>query len=353
MAKKINFEQLLEYVVNGETAKADELFHQLVVLKSREIYENIIESELEDVDIDEASEEDDEEEMDEATESDDEEMDESTDDEEMDESTEEEEMDENFGMEAFGGDETDDLAHDVGDEGDSDDDGMDMDDGDDDFGGDEEGSEGDRISDLEDQLADLRAAFDQLMGDEANEPEHHDGVDDPDFGGMDSDDDMGDDEDEGMMPGAFEEEIESIDLSPAEQMREYVEKIGSWEKEPTSKEGDEVAKGGKYTTNTKSVVAGKNDMGGTAKNIVNGGTQSSPVEQNKGNLKGNGVMNGKPKDMNTGNVNKVGGTNVKQFYKANTKGHGAEKKGEAEGKLWGNGGSAGSINTKSPLNKGK
>lgn len=353
MAKKINFEQLLEYVVNGETAKADELFHQLVVLKSREIYENIIESELEDVDIDEASEEDDEEEMDEATESDDEEMDESTDDEEMDESTEEEEMDENFGMEAFGGDETDDLAHDVGDEGDSDDDGMDMDDGDDDFGGDEEGSEGDRISDLEDQLADLRAAFDQLMGDEANEPEHHDGVDDPDFSGMDGDDDMGGDEDEGMMPGAFEEEIESIDLSPAAQMREYVEKIGSWEKAGIGGEGSEVAKGGKYTTNTKSVVAGKNDMGGTAKNIVNGGTQSSPVEANKGNLKGNGVMNGKPKDMNTGNVNVVGGTNTKQFYKANTKGHGAEKKGEAEGKLWGNGGSAGSINTKSPLNKGK
>jgi hypothetical protein len=352
MAKKINFEQLLEYVVNGETAKADELFHQLVVLKSREIYENIIESELEDVDIDEASEEDDEEEMDEATESDDEEMDESTEDEDMDESTEEEEMDENFGMEAFGGDETDDLANDIGDEGDSDDDGMDMD-SDDDMGG-EEGSEGDRISDLEDQLADLRAAFDQLMGDEANEPEHHDGMDDPDFGGMDDGgSDMDDDEDEGMMPGAFEEEIESIDLSPAEQMREYVEKIGSWEKEPTSKEGDEVAKGGKYTTNTKSVVAGKNDMGGSAKNIVNGGTQSSPVEQNKGNLKGNGVLNGKPKDMNTGNVNKVGGTNVKQFYKANTKGHGAEKKGEAEGKLWGNGGSAGSINTKSPLNKGK
>ena len=351
MAKKINFEQLLEYVVNGETAKADELFHQLVVLKSREIYENIIESELEDVDIDEASEEDDEEEMDEATESDEEEMDESMDDEEMDESSEEEEMDENFGMEAFGGDETDDLAHDVGDEGDSDDDGMDMDDGDDDFGSDEEGSEGDRISDLEDQLADLRAAFDQLMGDEANEPEHHDGVDDPDFGGMDGEED--DEEDEGMMPGAFEEEIESIDLSPSEQMREYVEKIGAWEKQATSKEGDEVAKGGKYTTNTKSVVAGKNDMGGTAKNIVNGGTQSSPVEANKGNLKGNGVMNGKPKDMNTGNVNVVGGTNTKQFYKANTKGHGAEKKGEAEGKLWGNGGSAGSINTKSPLNKGK
>jgi hypothetical protein len=337
MANKINFEQLLEYVVNGETAKADELFHQLVVLKSREIYENIIESDLEDVDIDEASEEDDEEEMDEATESDEEEMDEATEE-------EDEEMDENFGMEAMGGDETDDLMHDVGDEGESDDDGMDMDDSEDDMDHDEEGEE-DRISDLEDQLADLRAAFDSLMADEKHEPEHNDGIDDPDFSGMD-DSEEDDEEDEGMMPGAFEEEVEAIDLSPAEQMREYVEKISSWEKEPTGKEGDEVAKGGRYTTNTKSIVASKNDMGGTAKNIAQGG-KGTEVFANQGQLKGDGVLNGKPKDMNTGNVNKVGGTNTKQFYKANTKGHGAEKKGEGEGKYWGTGGAASGTNTKS------
>jgi len=34
--------------------------------------------------------------------------------------------------------------------------------------------------------------------------------------------------------------------------------------------------------------------------------------------------------MNTGNVNKPGGTNVKQIYKNNSKGHGAEKKGSGE-----------------------
>jgi len=353
MAKKINFEQLLEYVVNGESAKAEELFHQLVVQKSREIYEGLIEDEMKDVDLDEESDEDDEE-MDEATDSDDEEMEEGI------EVTFAETDDED---DSFGGDPTDDLATDVGDDGESDDDGMDMDNGDMDgidMGG-EGGTDHDVLMDLKSDLADLMAKFDSLMGDEMNEPEHNDGVDDPDFSSMDDndgDDDMADDEeddeeDEGMTSGAFQEEIEEIDLSPAEQMREYVEKIGSWEKTGTTAEGEEVGKGGRYTTNTKSVVAGKNDMGGTAKNIAQGGTQSSPVEANKGNLKGNAVLNGKPKDMNTGNVNKVGGTNVKQFYKANTKGHGAEKKGEAEGKLWGNGGSAGSINTKSPLNKGK
>jgi len=350
MANKINFEQLLEYVVNGETAKADELFHQLVVQKSREIYEGLIEDEMKDVDLEEESEEDDEE-MDEATESDEEEMEEGL------EVTFAETDDETDPM---GGDPTDDLIGDVGSDGESDDDGMDM--GMDDMGGAEGGTDHDVLMDLKSDLADLMAKFDSLMGDEMNEPEHNDGVDDPDFSGMDDndgDDDMAGDEeddeeeDETSESSVFEEEIEEIDLSPAEQMREYVEKIGSWEKTGTTSEGEEVGKGGRYTTNTKSIVASKNDMGGTAKNIAQGGTQQSPVEANKGNLKGNGVMNGKPKDMNTGNVNKVGGTNVKQFYKANTKGHGAEKKGEAEGKLWGNGGSAGSINTKSPLNKGK
>jgi hypothetical protein len=352
MAKKINFEQLLEYVVNGETAKADELFHQLVVQKSREIYEGLIEDEMKDVDIDEESEEDE----------DDEKVDEATDeDEEMDEGLEVTFAETDDDMDPMGGDPTDDLANDVGDDGESDDDGMDM--GMDDMGGAEGGTDHDVLMDLKSDLADLMAKFDSLMGDEMNEPEHNDGVDDPDFSDMDDndgDDDMAgdeeeedDEEDESTSQGMFEEEIEEIDLSPAAQMREYVEKIGSWEKTGTTSEGDEVGKGGRYTTNTKSVVAGKNDMGGTAKNIAQGGTQQSPVEANKGNLKGNGVMNGKPKDMNTGNVNKVGGTNVKQFYKANTRGHGAEKKGEAEGKLWGNGGSAGSINTKSPLNKGK
>ena len=84
MAAK-NFESLLEYIVNGEQAKAEELFHQLVVAKSREIYENLLDEEMEDEDMDEASEEEDED-MDEASEED-EDMDESAeaDDDEMDE----------------------------------------------------------------------------------------------------------------------------------------------------------------------------------------------------------------------------------------------------------------------------
>ena len=53
--KKI--EQMLEHLVNDDVTKAEELFHEYVVAKSREIYESLIDSEIE-----EAAEEDEEEE---------------------------------------------------------------------------------------------------------------------------------------------------------------------------------------------------------------------------------------------------------------------------------------------------
>ena len=48
------FEQLIEYVINDEEAKAKELFHDIVVEKSREIYENLM-NEEEDEELDEES----------------------------------------------------------------------------------------------------------------------------------------------------------------------------------------------------------------------------------------------------------------------------------------------------------
>jgi hypothetical protein len=44
------FEQLIEYVINDEEAKAKELFHDIVVEKSREIYENLMDEEVEELD---------------------------------------------------------------------------------------------------------------------------------------------------------------------------------------------------------------------------------------------------------------------------------------------------------------
>jgi hypothetical protein len=49
------FEQLIEYVINDEEAKARELFHDIVVEKSRQIYENIMAEEA-DEELEEADE---------------------------------------------------------------------------------------------------------------------------------------------------------------------------------------------------------------------------------------------------------------------------------------------------------
>jgi len=50
------FEQLIEYVINDEEQKARELFHDIVVEKSRQIYENLMAEEAEE-ELDEAAEE--------------------------------------------------------------------------------------------------------------------------------------------------------------------------------------------------------------------------------------------------------------------------------------------------------
>ena len=96
--------------------------------------------------------------------------------------------------------------------------------------------------------------------------------------------------------------------SAGEQMREYVEKV-------TATMGDNGA-------NAKSVVAGKNDMGGTASNLVKGG--EADTKGTTGGLAANTT-----KDMSTGNVNVPGGKAAKSMSK-NPKGHGAEKKGAGE-----------------------
>ena len=303
----VNFEKLLEYIVNGEQERAEELFHSLVVEKSREIYEGLFEEEMKDVDIDEAKEEEEEEEeMEEAKHDDDEEA-----------------VEEAFiafseepGMGAVGGDPTDDMMSDI----ESDDDaGMDMDDigsDEDDMGG--EGDIEDRVMDLEDALDDLKAEFDALMADEENEPEHNDGEDDPDFGGEDEEEEEGDEEEEETEESFNFEDIEDIDLSPVEQMREYVEKIGDAYHSGKGVLGKTETSG----TNTKSPVAGKNDMGGTTANIVKGG---------EGSTKGTagGLLNPSTKEDNAGNVNVPGAKSATKLH-AQTKGHGAEKKGAGE-----------------------
>ena len=267
MTDRSKFEQMLEHLVNEESDKAKELFHQLVVEKSREIYENILAD-----DFQTEEDEEDEEAVEEAKDEDD------------------EDMEESFGF-AEGDDEMDSDAGDIG--GDAGDDFVsDIDAGDE---GDEEGMGGegdieDRVVDLEDALDDLRAEFEALMGDEEG----------GDMGGMD---DMGGDDMGGMdAMGGMDDEEELEDSF----MREYVEKVGN------PKHGDNGA-------NTKSVMAKANNMGGTTANIVKGG------ESTTGGTKG-GLLNPSTKEENFGNVNVPGGNAGKTAFKKKEPGHGAEKK---------------------------
>ncbi len=282
MTGRTKFEQMLEHLVNEDTEKAQELFHQIVVEKSREIYENIL---SEDFELE--AKEDDEEDMDEAKDEEDEESVEEAKD-------EDEEMDEDF---AFG--EADDDKDDTDAEMDMD---MDMgDEGDDEMDMGDEGSDDleDRVVDLEDAIDDLRAEFEKMMGDEDMGDDDMGG----DIGGPDGGD-MGDDLESDITMKMGEED----DMF----MREYVEKVGGADYTKYGKMGDNGA-------NTKSIVAGKNDMGGTSENILRGG------ESTTGGTKG-GLANPTPKDMNTGNINVPGGNAGKTAFKKKEPGHGAEKK---------------------------
>ena len=308
-------EQMLEKLVNNDRAGADELFHEFVIEKSRGIYEKMLENDLEDLDevkdeeVDESS---DDEETNEAS---DEEVDESSDDEETNEATDEEvdeasdeevdeasdeEVDENFGeitpeADPMGGDAGDAMMKDIEADGEEGEDG-DI--------GDEEEIE-DRVVDLEDALDDLKAEFEKMMsGEDDGEEGDEDAADMPD---MDPEGD--EDKDEAFDVGS---ELSVEDEAPAfegtktagEQMREYVEKV-------TPKMGDT------GTDGTKSPVAGKNDMGGTASNIAGGSAEEK------------GGKAGAPKEDNAGNVN-VPGAKASKSMSANAKGHGAEKKGAGE-----------------------
>lgn len=255
---------MLERLVNEDQAKAEELFHEYVVAKSREIYQDLIESELA-----EEEEEDEDEEMEEAAS--DEDAEEDKVDESADEDSDDEEVDEEFEdiaiegddeMDAMGGDPTDDLEGELdGEEGDE-----------------SEKEPEELFQNLGDIVDELQAKFDELKGSE-------------DMGGAEGEEEMKDD----------------FELST---VREYVEKVAT-------------PKGGDNGANAKSVVAGKNDMGGTTANIVKGGTEPEGAS-----TKG-GLLNPSTKEDNAGNINVPGGKAGSAFSKKEP-GHGAEKKGAAE-----------------------
>jgi hypothetical protein len=242
------YEQLIEFIINEQEDKARELFHQLVVEKSRSIYENIVD---------------------------------------------EEDLEEDMG-----GNEVDGLMGSIDSEVSADETGLDSEE-EDEFGDmddeelepeSEEGLE-DRVMDLETALDDLKAEFEQLMAGEQEEPEHDD------MGDMDSMDAMD-----------SEEEPETDETM----VREYTEKVTA----PSNKsEGGTVGTGGDApTVNTQSIVAKKNDMGGTASNIAKGGAEQNPdgkptPKASNMYTKGQGEV-----EVASRNVNKPGGNGANKFF---------------------------------------
>ena len=371
------YEQLIEHILNEDEQAARALFHQLVVEKSRDIYESLMDEELggnqaqgfvQDI-----------------TQQDDQAQDMGLGEDDM----------EGGDIELDGGDMDGDEFGDEETFG-----------GDDDMGG-EAGEHAEitsKLDDLEAQLADLKA----MLGDEGEEGGEDFGDDEGgEAGESDFDMDGGEEEptsgsgsaqgeEEGMMEtmgsgmsgsgksgsgksgsgsGMMEGEnpfaksgksgsgksgsgasgsgksgsgkMESYRKTEVEIMKEYVDKIGEiYKQEPASGEGKTVGTGGDApTVNSKSVGLSKGpDFGGDSNNIARGGAEQNPdgkafkapsneYTKGRGDLPGAGQFKNVP-----------GGNAGKTAFKDKTAGHGADKKSGPEGKLVGADGSR-------PINK--
>ena len=309
MSDKSKFEQMLEKLVADDKAAAEEIFHNIVVEKSRSIYEGLLEDDIKDIEVEETSKEESKEKSAETTEAskedkkeddkveekaseeskEDEAVEEASKDEETkeEESKDEEATDESLvdaensevaADEAHGGDATDDMMGDIAaDNGEEN-----GDDNGDDKGDDAEEIE-DRVVDLEDAIDDLKAEFEKMMSDKGE------GDDDAEDKGEEeaivSQDAEGEVE---VAPELAPEEVipavEAKDNTPktaTEEIREYVNKVD--------------AKHSDGSDNTASPVAksGGSDAKADAKGLVQGGEEK-------------GRPAPKAKEHDGGNINKPG-----------------------------------------------
>jgi len=244
MSDNNKFEQLIELFIAEDEQGAKDLFHEIVVEKSRDIYESLVDEEQ----VEETAEV--EEDAEAVEESEDEAV------EESEEAVEESGFDEA----EIGGDQSDDMIDDI----EADEQGLSME-----ADADDEEIE-DRVVDIENALEELKAEFDALMGGDDAE-----GGDEE----MDMDMDMDAGDEEGDEEEGDEEEMESVEEETEEMVREYTEKAPA---PVTAEQGDGSA----------GPVAGKNDMGGSAKNLAQGGeekggaTPKSTVQTDAANPKG-------------------------------------------------------------------
>lgn len=297
------YEQLIEHIINDDESKARALFHQIVIERSREIYESLMDEEQPAVSNNAVGNLEDEVSMDE---------------------TGMHEEDEELGMpgDDMSGAPDDDMGGMPGD---------DMSGGD--MGGDSSApATKDDIMDLESAIDELKAEFDRLMSDEGGSADDE----------MDMDSEEGDEEGgENPFASADDEEGEEADdeeaeeeepvaesrakrnaraMTEAERIREYVEKVGTdWDKGAyKGPKGENVGTGNKSENqgekNTKSPVAGKNDMGGTSANMMRQGSEADPSGTSPKGKAGGFLKSPQEIDVAKRNVNKPGGNKGAQNY---------------------------------------
>lgn len=281
------FEKLIEYIINDEDQKARELFHDIVVEKSRDIYESIM----------------DEEQVEEHVAGD--QVGELAQEISAEESVHEEEDDEvDLDNDDQGDDMSGDLSMEPSDEMDSD--------------AAEHNEIEDKVMNIDAKLDELLAKFDEIMGGESMDSEDNnvDAISDepsmdhdmehgdetfaeskPDFLDMDKDGDK----EESMKKAVNDKtKTESRRSSTTELMREYVDRIGDiYGGAGDAAEGDAVGATGKKTSiNTKNPVGPGANFGGTA-------VASKGGEQNQDGT--SAPSTAKPQDLKSGNLNVPGG----------------------------------------------
>ena len=292
------FEKLIEYIINDEDQKARELFHDIVVEKSRDIYESIIDDE---------------------------------------ESVEEQvagdqvgQMVDEIGAEESVHEEEDEFSIDDADADDEVSGDLPMD-GDHGIEGDDMGAEpnhDETVMNIDAKLDELLAKFDEIMGDEGQGEEPAMGDEEPAMGGeeptMDAEPEMMEGENpfaksgksgstksgisgksgsakSGTSGKSGSGKMESrTNKSTSELMREYVDRIGDiYGGAGDANEGDAVGSTGKKTSvNDKSIVGPGADFGGTTATPKGG-------EQNQDGT--SPASTDKPQVNDAGNVNVPGG----------------------------------------------
>jgi hypothetical protein len=332
MSQQQKLEKVLDLLLSEDSDQAAELLHQIIVEKARVIYESIVEEDdAENEDLDESDEVGGEPNKD------------FTD--EISSDQDEVNSDEQNDGEAGGSEDDSEGSDDEDEEGA-------MDNMGDEMGG--EGTTEERVEDLESQLAELRAEFDALMGEEMQEPQHADMAGDMEMGGdvQPAGDDMGGMPDFGggaeekvvgeVVATMFEKQKKAkLEVAPqkkdakkdkkVDEETQFLNKTADTGQKGTAKlvgTGKNTPLGAEQTKSSFTNIPARKDYGGKPTNIL--GSKSTGGEYGKYN--GDSAKNDTPSD------------NVKVEPKKNS------VKADTTAK-WTGGKASGAGFTKSPLTK--